>query len=232
MNNDAAQKILKEVEIGYDLISGKFSQTRKNFWRGLEWLGDYVKEGDKVLDYGCGNGRLLELFKEKNIEYLGADTSAKLLEFAKQKHSKFADNFIKLDPVAQSLPFQSEFFNACYSIAVFHHFPSKKYRQKMAKELYRIAKKDGYVIVTVWNLYQWKYVNNLVRSWISKLRGKSELDWNDCLISFTDNEGRKFERFHHAFTKRELRNLFKNAGFVVESCRTVSGRNIVFVAKK
>ena len=52
------------------------------------------------------------------------------------------------------------------------------------------------------------------------------------MISFTDNEGKKFERFHHAFTKRELRNLFSDAGFKIEKCEIPDGRNILLIGKK
>ena len=80
-------KILNETEIGYDSMAVKFSETRKYFWRGLEFIGDYVKDGDTVFDFGCGNGRLLELFSDKKIEYCGADVSEKLIEIAKNKYS-------------------------------------------------------------------------------------------------------------------------------------------------
>jgi hypothetical protein len=52
------------------------------------------------------------------------------------------------------------------------------------------------------------------------------------MISFTDNQGNKFQRFHHAFTKRELKRLFKDAGFKIERCEVIDGRNIVLIGKK
>ena len=47
MKKEIAQKILKETELGYDAMAGKFSETRKYFWRGLEFIADYAKKGDK-----------------------------------------------------------------------------------------------------------------------------------------------------------------------------------------
>ncbi len=246
MDQETAEKILKETEQGYDLIAGKFSETRKYFWRGLEFIADYVKNGDKVLDFGCGNGRLLELFSDKNIDYFGVDVSEKLIETAKEKYlhpvkssqSEVAEgefnraSFSKINPLRTTLPFVDNYFNTVYSIAVFHHFPSKKYREDVARELYRVTKKDGHIIITVWNLYQKRYIKNILRNWKNKIFGKSNLDWNDCYISFTDNEGKKFQRFHHAFTKRELKKLFSSAGFKIEKCETINGRNILLIGKK
>ena len=245
MKKEIADKILRETEQGYDSVAVKFSDTRKHFWRGLEFIADYAKSGDKILDFGCGNGRLLELVASKKIDYYGTDVSEKLIEIAKDKYvgksSEFDSesesnsdkrHFSKIDPLQTTLPFADEFFNTVYSIAVFHHFPSQKYREDIAKELYRITQKDGHIIITVWNLWQKNYIKNILCNGKDKIFGKSNLDWKDGYISFTDNAGNKFQRFHHAFTKRELKNLFEEAGFEVEKCKTVDGRNILLIAKK
>ncbi len=230
MKKEIAEKILKETEIGYDLISQKFSQTRKHFWRGLEFIKDYTHEGDKVLDFGCGNGRLLELLGENSAEYYGVDVSQALIDFAKQKYPKAY--FFKMNPSQTSLAFEAEFFNTIYSIAVFHHFPSQKYRQDVVKELYNKTKNGGRIIVTVWYLFQERYFKNILQNWFAKLQGNSQLDWNDCEISFTDNQGKRFWRFHHAFTKRELQKLFQEAGFEIEKCEIVGGRNILLIGRR
>lgn len=251
MKKEIAAKILAETEAGYDLIAEKFSATRKHFWWGLEWIGDYAQDGDRILDFGCGNGRLLELFGEKKIEYTGVDVSEKLIEIARQKYPAENVKFQKInshkitqneDRITQknnsdsispdSLPFTDNYFNSVYSIAVFHHLPSRDLRKEIVKEIYRTLKPGGRVIITVWNLYQPKYLKNLLGNWLGKLKGQSNLDWKDCYISFTDNQGRIFQRYHHAFTRRELKRLFIKAGFEVEKCETIGGRNLVLVGRK
>ena len=241
MKKKIADKILAETESGYDLVSDKFSETRKHFWRELEFIGDYAKEGDTVFDFGCGNGRLLELFSGKNINYFGADVSEKLIEMAKIRYSGVNAEFSKINPSQSSLAFPDNYFNTVYSIAVFHHFPGKEYREQVVKELYRITKPGGHVVITVWNLWpaslrlirsgqavvsarfaesrrasrggQRKYIKNIFKNWIDKLLLRSSLDFNDCYITFKNNQGRIFNRYHHAFTGRELANIFIEAGF-------------------
>ncbi|HCP08611.1 MAG TPA: hypothetical protein DIT25_02320 [Candidatus Moranbacteria bacterium] len=231
MDSESVKKILKDTELGYDRMSQKFSETRKFFWRGLEFIKDYAKEGDRVLDFGCGNGRLVELFADKNIDYIGVDASQGLIDQAKSKYPDKALNFQKISASQDSLPFEDVFFNTAYSIAVFHHFP-KEHSKKMTQELYRITKSGGYVIVTVWNIWQKKYIKNILKNWVNKLIGRSDLDWNDCHISFKNNQGEIFQRFHHAFTKRELKSIFSEAGFKAEICKVVDGRNILFLGRK
>lgn len=267
MDKETAEKILQETQQGYDFMADKFSQTRKHFWRGLESIAEYAEPGDKVLDFGCGNGRLLELIGGKQPEYYGTDISQKLIDLAKQRYPQAT--FSKTNPsphtkainssdfsvnnndeltgevylkdkasqrlvrgVQTSLPYADGFFNTIYSIAVFHHFPLKNYRQDAARELYRVTKPEGRIIITVWNIWQKRYIKNIIKNWFNKIIGRSVLDWNDCYISFANNNGDKFQRFHHAFTRRELKRLFSEAGFKIESCEIIGGRNILLIGKK
>jgi ubiquinone/menaquinone biosynthesis C-methylase UbiE len=231
MKQEIIKQNLKQIETGYDLIAKKFSETRKYFWHSLEFTKQYVKEGDKILDFGCGNGRLLELFNNKNIYYKGIDSSQKLIDFAKKQYPKNRENFIKINPTELRLPFNTKEFNSIYSIATFHHLPGKNHRQKIAEELYRVAKKDSWIIITVWDLWQSRYRQKIFKNWLNKIIGKSKLDWNDCQITFTDNEENVFNRYHHAFTKGELERLFRKTGFNIIKTKKIRG-NIVLVGQK
>jgi ubiquinone/menaquinone biosynthesis C-methylase UbiE len=232
MDKKAVEKILSETERGYNLMAEKFSETRKFFWRGLEFIGDYTKNGDRILDYGCGNGRLLELINNKNVEYIGVDVSQKLIDIAKSKYASDNLNFLKISSSQTSLPFKDNFFNTVYSIAVFHHLPSEELRNKTANELYRVTQPGGYIVVTVWNLWQWSYIKNILKNWLNKLLGKSRLDWNDCYINFKNNQGEVFSRYHHAFTINEIQNIFSTAGFTIEKCEIINGKNIILIGRK
>ena len=86
MDREVALKILDDVRQSYDKIAEDFSRTRYSIWKEFKPLGQYAKDGDKILDLGCGNGRLIELFQGKNIEYAGIDNSEKLIEIAHQKY--------------------------------------------------------------------------------------------------------------------------------------------------
>jgi len=232
MKKEIVDKILHDTQRGYDNIAEKFGQTRKYFWRDLYFTKDYVQDNSRVFDFGCGNGRLLEHLGDKDINYIGVDISGRLLDQAQKTYKGEKQEFIQLKPSFDSLPFPESYFNTAFSIAVFHHIPSRALRKKVAEELFRVIQPDGYVIITVWNLWQERYRKDIYKNWKKKLLRKSQLDWNDRLISFTDNDGKVFQRYHHAFRKNELRQLFEKVGFVTEKCFFSEKGNIIYVGQK
>jgi len=99
---DQVNQILHQTKAIYNAIASDFSNTRNKWWTGLEKLSDYLPEGGKVLDIGCGNGRLAELFKGKNAEYLGVDNSEELIKIAQQKYSVSSSSVIASE--SEALP--------------------------------------------------------------------------------------------------------------------------------
>ncbi len=238
MNDKLINKILENTEHGYDRMAEKFSGTRNFFWSDLEFIQDHIQAGDRVLDFGCGNGRFLEILRDKKIEYSGVDISQQLIDLAREKYPEFHRNFSKTClPAGRisgqcSLAFPDNFFNKIVSIAVFHHLPDKQFRLDMIKELYRITNPGGEIIVTVWNLWQPKYRKYIRKNRWRKIFFSSKLDWSDCEIPFKNNEGKVFKRFHHAYTQKELTKIFSQAGFKVCEVRVVNNKNLVLIGKK
>jgi len=239
-------KILSELESGYDLVADKFSSTRKFMWRDLEFVKDYAKPTDKILDFGCGNGRLAGYLAGNYREFIGVDISQNLIDAAKQKYSSEKTRFIKIYPVRnisnnprllkssknnigisngasssiEKLPFNEDHFDVVFSVAVFHHFPSKEYALNMAQELHRVLAPGGKIVITVWNLWQKQYL---------KYHRKSETSWVEAEITFKAGE-RAFNRYHHPFEIGELETLFCEAGF--KTLKTKEGWNLLYIGEK
>lgn len=233
MKPEIAQKILRKNKQDWEEIAEKFSDTRQYIWPELTALITYVKDGDMVLDLGCGNGRLLELFKGKNVEYVGIDNSNKLIEIARQRSLKFKSYGLNFDFVvgdALHLPFKREQFDVILAIAVFHHIPSKELRIQFLKNCWRVLKSNGLIIITVWNLYQtgllFKY-HTWPMIFGHRLKG---LDWKDVFIPFQLPD-RDIKRYYHTFTRFELKRLVKKAGFKVIKSYGARG-NLIIIAQK
>ena len=230
MDEKYARYLLNKTCNDYNLIADDFSRTRRNIWPEIKFLfDDYLTAGEKVLDLGCGNGRFYEFFKDKDINYIGADNSKKLIELAKQKYPEAdfrTDN--ALNP-----SFPNSYFDKVYSIAVLHHIPSKELRVQFLKEAKRVLKKEGKLIITVWKFHNKKERLLLLRYTILKIIGKSKLDFKDILEPWSN----KTLRYYHWFSKRELRDLASQAGFKIKKigiARNKKGnrQNIYVVAEK
>jgi len=210
--DEKTRKIAQDIETGYNLVAEKFSETRKYFWKDLKWISDEVKENDHVLDFGCGNGRLFEILKNKGIDYWGVDVSERLLEKAREKYPDIKDRFFKTS-AQERLPFPGGFFNVICSIAVFHHFPPDLQKEK-SQELYQLLNRGGVLIASVWNLMN------------------ENKPGSETYIPFRDEQGNSFERYHWVFDEAGLVSLFSRAGFSSIKCYLEKRRNWIVIAKK
>ncbi len=163
-----AEYLLQKTKEDYNKIADDFSNKRSHPSDDIKVLAKYVSSGDKILDLGCGNGRLFELFRDKDIKYFGADISEKLIAIAKEKYfhplpsspsergrikvGEATANFQVVDFLR--LPFPNGYFDRAYCLSVFHHIPSKEFRLQFLREIKRVLKPNGLLILTVWNFWQ------------------------------------------------------------------------------
>jgi tRNA (uracil-5-)-methyltransferase TRM9 len=230
MDKEHSEYLLNKTKEDYNLIAEDFSSKREKVWEEIEFLfNDYLKQGEKILDLGCGNGRYFPFFKKKGVDYFGIDFSEKLIKIAKNKHPEV--NFQKGD--ALNLPFPENFFDKIYSIATLHHIPSEELRIQFLKEVKRALKGEGFLILTVWKFHQQQEINLLFKYTILKLFGKSKLDWKDILEPW----GKKIKRYYHWFSKKELKDLLKKVDLIIEKIGTTKNQrgnrqNIYVIAKK
>jgi len=228
MNLDYARQLINKTKEDYNNIFASFSESRRELWPELKELEKYAEDSKTVLDVGCGNGRLLELFRDKKINYFGVDISEKLIEKAKEK---YGNKFRVADIL--SLPFSDNYFDSVWSIAVLHHIPSRELRLKAVNEARRVLKEGGRLIMTCWNLYQPRYLKLLFKFLLRKVFWGSKLDIGDAFVPWKNT---KIDRYYHAFTRNELKKLFESAGLKVEELRFLKRENkevnILIIGKK
>lgn len=202
MKKDYAEYLLNKTKEDYNLIGEDFSRTRQNIWEEIRFLFN-VKDNERVLDLGCGNGRYYELLKDSR--YIGVDNSEKLIDIARKRFPR-ADFRVS---EAFNLEFQDNYFDKIYSIAVLHHIPSKELRTRFLEEAKRVLKEKGIIVITVWKFHKYSL---LLKYTLLKIIGKSKLDFKDIFESWSDVT----ERYYHWFSKRELVKLMKDSGFEVK----------------
>ncbi len=242
MKSEFAKKILEKVKADYSRIAPDFSRTRQTIWEEMKVFRKYVKNGDRVLDLGCGNGRLYEIFEGMSIHYLGVDNSPELIEFARKRWGEDEKRKFIIGDAINLDWWDGKKYNAVFLIAVLHHIPSWELRKKVLENVSNILEENGILVMTNWNLFEGKYLVYILKNIFKKITGKSDLDFMDALIPWKSAETGEIvaERYVHAFTLRELKHLVKEAGLQIvesfysfggEKARFWRGKNIVTIAK-
>lgn len=229
MKEKYAQYLINKTKDDYNLIADDFSRTRGRAWEEISFLFQNIKDNEKILDLGCGNGRICQFLENNKVDYIGVDNSEKLIGIAQKKYPD--KKFLAVD--ALNLLFADNYFNRIYSIAVLHHIPSKKLRRRFLEEAGRILKPGGKLIITVWKFHNFKERRLLLKYTILKIIGRSDLDFKDILEPWAD----KAERYYHWFSTRELKKIFQRAGFKIKKIGIVKNergnrRNIYLIAEK
>lgn len=219
--------IMDETRGTYETIGEDFCDTRDRVWPEMEELVEkYIRAGMRVLDAGCGNGRLVEILGDVN--YLGIDGSKKLIEAAGKRFGK--DRFRLLDML--SLGKLKGKFDVIFMFASFNHIPSRKLRLKVLRDARGLLVPGGLLIMSNWNLWQWGRRKSIWRlGWPLK---------RNAMIRWKSRDGKRQGRlYYRVFGLVELSRLLRRAGFrVVEGYYSLGkkrvgwlkGRNIINVA--
>jgi SAM-dependent methyltransferase len=123
---------------GYKYIEGRWEKVAKLM---IDQYG--LKNGDKILDIGCGKGYLMFDFKKilPDIEIYGVDIS----DYAVMNSKPEIKNHIQVAN-ANNLPFEDDFFDFTYSLNTFHNLHCYDL-EKALYEMNRVSKKNKYICV-------------------------------------------------------------------------------------
>ena len=155
--------------------------------RVLDRAFKLIPKTHKVLDVPCGGGRVTIHLSKKGYEVSAADLSEDMIEIARQA---IADNKLDCSVERQDVEkftLGDRSFDTIVSFRLFHHFPNPEIRQRVAKELCRVAAHN--VVLSYFSPNSWTSVKRKLRA----ARG-----------------GRKSDK--HATSLAEVEEYFKQAG--------------------
>ncbi|MEI7741499.1 MAG: class I SAM-dependent methyltransferase [bacterium] len=221
MRPELAKKLADKTREDYDALADAMDVTRRYIWEELSDMMPEITANDRVLDIGCGNGRMVQTLKTKR--YVGLDLSPELV---KRAQARFPEaSFVVGD--ALKLPFSEASFEYILSIAVLHQIPGMEARNQALKEAFRVLKPGGIMVISVWNLWRSKYLGYLLKSTLFKLFWQHQMDFGDVLIPWKD---KGVARYYHAFCARTVRRMLVENGFQV--LKEKRGLNYIFQVKK
>lgn len=229
MNKKTANKILSKVKQDYEKISDEFDLSRKYNWKEFDDFIKYINNGNKLIDLGCGNGRFWGYLRNvgnnkgvKDIQYVGVDNNEKLIKKACENYPEA--KFIVGDML--DLPMKDNSIDSIVAIASLHHIPSNDLRKQAIKEMHRILKKNGVLIITVWNLFQPKYIKYIWKARIKSLLTLGKYGPRDTFIPWGKSG---VDRYYYAFKKGDLTKLIYDK---FELINIKKGNNLIFVCRK
>lgn len=220
--------IIKSVQKMYDEIGTHFSRTRQKTYgngKSSNWIitDTYLsklKPGQSVLDIGCGNGKLVSGLP-KGIDYIGTDFSNILLDEANKLYPK--QKFVYGDVVDPKHWEGLAKYDAIFCVAVLHHIPARDQQLYVLKQVKKHLKKGGFLYLTVWNLWQEKFLQY-------QIDDHFEVPYN-----------KHWKRYCVAYDIQTLTDLMSEAGMSVEEmffadrggkkASVLNGQNLVCVAR-
>lgn len=221
----------------YDEIGSHFSRTREKTygngdssnWPVTDKYLKKLKSGQCVLDIGCGNGKLVSGLP-KGVEYVGTDFSKTLLSEAKKLYPK---HHFRYGNVVESAHWAKlGQYDAIFCVAVLHHIPEKEQQIYVLTQAKKHLKKGGFLYLTVWNLWQERFLQNHLESLELK---KSDEKWVEIPYN------RDWKRFCVAFDIQTMSDLMRESGWDVtemyyadregNKADLLTGQNLVCLAK-
>ena len=184
-------------------------------------LAQFIPVNGTVLDVGCGNGIISLQLGKQGYQVHGIDMSDKSIENAKRKNPFSNVTFSVVD--AESLRAAGQRYKAIVCSEVLEHLHQPA---GLVKQLHEILDDNGILLVTVPNgkgpreslvtkpFLRLRKKNNW--AWRSVMGLKKSLGYSGTTIQ-SDNDNLDHIQF---FTRKQLRNLSQENGFVIEAIQS------------
>jgi SAM-dependent methyltransferase len=180
-----------EVAQTYNTIAHDFSKTRYSVWGGVRTFLDALPPQSLVGDIGCGNGKNM-LYRQEELKYEGVDISSEFVEICRSRGLNVKEGSITQIPSPDAL------YDHTISIAVVHHLRTRQEREQAIRELVRVTKPGGSVLLYVWAAEQ-------------PADSRRKFTGGDTMVPFHMKDGTICERFYHIYIKGELESEIQSA---------------------
>ena len=199
------------------LYKNRDNKEAKKF---IDNLVNYLKpkQGSKIIDIGCGNGRHAIYLNKLGFNVTGIDLSKKSIEHAK----KYENKNLKFHVHDMRNEFSKNNFDICTNLFTsFGYFETEEENQKAINKMASNINNQGVLIIDFMNVK--KVINNLVFSEIKKveeitfyINRKHEDNYIKKNISFFDKEKYfTFQEMVQAITLIDFNKYISNAGLKI-----------------
>ena len=181
----------------YENRAEEFSKTRGYIWECVKkYLDCNASKTNTLIELGCGNGKNLKYAINNGYDIdntIGIDNSNSLINIC----NRSGLNVILGDIC--NVSFLNIQFDNVLCIAVLHHLSTEKLRVCAFENLYKLCKKGGSIIITVWS-FESEWLGN-----VSKY--KRNFGPGDNIIYWKHID----KRYYYIFSREMLITFIENA---------------------
>jgi len=225
INKESAKKVWGATPAGSAFGEGANIGTKEFFENVIKkrssyempWLKEVIpfktSRNKKVLELGCGAGYDAYEFCRHGADYTGIDITPENIQRTKKHLSFFNYQPAILEGDAEVLNFDNQIFDIVYSNGVLHHTPNIS---KSFNEAFRVLKNGGFFWVIVYHKNSIFYrISLFLTDHLLKL-GFLKRSFKERVSMMEYTTSNKLPLVN-AYSRKEVRNLLENAGFMVKS---------------
>lgn len=226
----------------YEAHGEAFGETRPRLAAGVKRLLARIAPGARVLEAGCGDGKVGRWLAARGARYVGLDASDALLERARRLSGEWRVDsgqqavsppstdrcpltFLKADLLAPNwdAPLGERLFDWALAFAVFHHLPGAETRARVLRTLAARLAPEGRLAMSNWQLTRSERLRRRIAPWDLAGLTDADVEPGDYLLTWERGAGRGL-RYVHVLDEAEARRLADAAGLRVAEVFHSDGR--------
>jgi len=237
MNDQMIDRLLALNRDFYATFAEHFAASRSTSDPALTSILPHLPSRARILDIGCGNGRLALLLEQERpgSSYVGIDAIPELIEEARAQakelfHTQALFRVVdvtergwmeRVPPAAPSTP-RGTGFDCVVALAVLHHIPDFDLRVRILRDAARLLRPEGYVILSTWRFLAHERMRRKIVDWDVVGIDESDLDPGDYLLDW--KRGGHGLRYCHMIDEEEVEALAAASGLLIRETFRAGGR--------
>lgn len=221
MDAETVNKLLEINRAFYSQFSTDFSDSRSSERFNIEPFREYLADGIRLLDAGCGNGRLANTLQDAgfSLDYVGIDGSTELVTFAEKRRMALKNVHAEFRVIDLTAPQWSQTiddvapFDVVVSLAVLHHIPAFERRVQVLKEIRTLLKPQGIFVLSNWQFTHSERLRKKIVGWDKIGLNATQVEQGDYLLDW--KRGGVGYRYVHLIDESEMERLADAAGFQI-----------------
>lgn len=237
MDQEIIGRLLALNRAFYATFARSFADSRAVADPALACILPHIPQRARVLDVGCGNGRLALLLDHERPDavYLGVDAIPELIEIARAQAYRLTSVSAEYRVIDLARPGWSHSlhgppspcslappFDSIVILAVLHHVPSLDLRTQVLREAASLLASDGCLIISTWQFLDSARMRRKIVQWAEVSIAEESLEPGDYLLDWK-REGRGL-RYCHMVDKDEVQHLAAATGLHVRETFRAGGR--------